>query len=128
MKKNEVEEVSEEQVAELKADSDMNKAKRLAIQKKSAVFGDKCQIITQSTDKSLETVFVEITKKFRYGIIVVRHEQSLPVDNVCSNLSLKHNLLYVSTSRLIHNEIANCSEMGKKLVESRKMRELEKYG
>lgn len=85
-------------------------------------------MISQSTDKSLETVFLEVKKKFRYGIIVVRHEQTLPVDNVCSNLSLKHNLLYVSASRLIHEEIANCSEMGKKLAESRKLRELEKYG
>jgi hypothetical protein len=31
MKKNEVEELSEDQVAELKADSDLNKNKRLAI-------------------------------------------------------------------------------------------------
>ena len=37
-------------------------------------------------------------------------------------------MLYVSASRLIHNEISNCTEMGKKLVESRNMRELEKYG
>lgn len=58
----------------------------------------------------------------------MRHEQSLPVDTVCSNLSLKHNLLYVSASRLIFEEISNCTDMGQKLKDSRKMRELEKYG
>lgn len=35
MKKNEIEEVTEDQVAELKADSEVNKVKRIALQKKA---------------------------------------------------------------------------------------------
>ena len=50
------------------------------------------------------------------------------MDNVCSNVSLKHNILYVSASRLIHNEISNCTDLGKKLLSSRKIRNLENYG
>ena len=61
----------------------------------------------------MEVMVSEIKKKFSCGIIVVRHEQAIPVDNVCSNLSLKHNFLYVSASRLIHDEIVNCTEIGK---------------
>lgn len=56
MKKNEAEEISEEQLAEIKADSDANKAKRINIQKKAAKYGDKCMQITQSTDIALELV------------------------------------------------------------------------
>ena len=43
MKKNETEELNEEQTAEIKADSEANKAKRQSIQKKAAAYGDKCK-------------------------------------------------------------------------------------
>ena len=129
MKKNEIEEVTEDQVAELKADSEVNKVKRIALQKKAqSAFGDKCQLINQSTDRSMESLEQEITKKFKYKLIVIRHEQTLPVDTVCSNLSIVHNLLYIPVSKLICDEIINCTALGDKLVESRHLRELQKYG
>lgn len=124
MKKNETEEVSEEQTAEIKADSDANKAKRLSIQKRAAAYGDKCKQITQSTDKSLETVKAEIKGKFSPGIIVVKHDKNLSVDNTCSNLSLKYDMLYISAYQLIREEIENQTELGKQLQARKLAREL----
>ena len=120
-KKNEIdaEELTEEQAAEIKADSDANKAKRQSIQKKAAAYGDKCKQITQSTDKALETVKSEIKSKFSPGIIVVKHDQKLSVDNTCSNLSLKYNMLYISAYQLIRQEIENHTPLGQKLAASK---------
>jgi len=42
MKKNEIEEITEEQLADIKADSDANKIKKASLEKKIAKFGDKC--------------------------------------------------------------------------------------
>lgn len=124
MKKNEAEELNEEQLAEIKADSDANKQKRLSIQKKAATYGDKCTLITQSTDKPLEAVTAEIKTKFSPGIIVVKHDQQLAVDSACSNLSLKYNMLYISAYQLIREEIENHTPLGQKLEASKIAREL----
>lgn len=56
MKKNETEELSEEQLADIKADSDANKAKRLNLQKKMTKYAEACNQITQTTDISLEAL------------------------------------------------------------------------
>ena len=42
IKKNEIEEITEEQLADIKADSDANKIKKASLEKKIAKFGDKC--------------------------------------------------------------------------------------
>ena len=96
MKKNEVEELSEEQVADLKADSDVNKARRLNMQKKLAKYADKCTQISQNTDITLENLKNQIKSKFSPGLLVVKHDTKIAVDSPCSNLSLKYNMLYLS--------------------------------
>lgn len=100
----------------MKADSDKNRTKRQNIQKKAVEYGEKCLQIVQSTDKDMETVKGELKGKFTPGIIVVKHEPKLTVDNTCANLSLKYNMLYISAYQLIRDEIEKNSESGQKLV------------
>lgn len=66
----------------------------------------------------------EIKSKFSPGIIVVKHDQKLSVDNTCSNLSLKYNMLYISAYQLIREEIENHTELGKQLEARKLVREL----
>lgn len=54
----------------------------------------------------------------------MKHDQKLAVDNACSNLSLKYNLLYVSAYQLIREEIENHTELGQKLEACKLAREL----
>lgn len=127
MKKNEVEgELTEEQVAEIKADSDANKVKRQIIQKGSAKYGEKCLQLTRSTDKSLESVLNDIKSEFSPGIILVKHDHKIPVDSSVANLSLKHNMLYICAHQLIQDQIVNHTEMGDKLQASKKTLEVSK--
>lgn len=66
----------------------------------------------------------EIKGKFSPGIIVVKHDQKLSVDNTCSNLSLKYNMLYISAYQLIREEIEKHTELGQKLEACKLAREL----
>lgn len=50
------------------------------------------------------------------------------MDATCCKLAILHNLLYISVSKLICDEIVNCTPIGEKLVESRRLKEIEKYG
>lgn len=77
MKKNEIEEITEEQLADIKADSDANKIKKASLEKKIAKFGDKCTQINQSTDKSLDVVKNELKNRFAPNILVVKHDTKL---------------------------------------------------
>ena len=53
-------------------------------------------------------------------MILVNHEKDLPVDTSCSNLAIKHNLIYISVYQLIKEHIEKESEWGKKLCATRK--------
>ena len=43
-------------------------------------------------------------------------------------MAIVHNLLYISVSKLICDEIVNCTPLGEKLVQSKRLREIENYG
>ena len=55
---------------------------------------------------------------------MVNHEILLPVDAICSNVAIKFNMMYISVFQLIKKEIEGNTEMGKKLLATKKSKPL----
>ena len=87
-------------------------------------FGERCQIYTQMTDQSLEQVTKDLGAKFAPAVMLVNHEKKFPVDSTCSNLAIKYNMIYISAYQLIRDHIQRKTEYGKKLLETKRHREL----
>lgn len=56
--------------------------------------------------------------------MLVNHEKKFPVDSTCSNLAIKYNMIYISAYQLIRDHIQRKTEYGKKLLETKRHREL----
>lgn len=82
--------------------------------------GARVNIIQVDTSTSLETTKAQLKANFAPKVILVNHEKNLPVDNVCSNLAIKHNLIYISVYQLIKEHVETNSEWGKKLMATKK--------
>jgi hypothetical protein len=81
-----------------------------------AQFGDRVKEISLDTGVSKETLTNELRSQFCVKVIIVNHDKKLNVDVVCSNLSIKYNMLYLSVYQLIKNEIECNTEMGRRLT------------
>lgn len=68
---------------------------------------------------SIESVTKEINNQFAPKVILVNHEKSIGVDNACSNLAIKYNMLYISAYQVIKQNICQKTAWGEKLLANR---------
>lgn len=111
-------------MANIKANSASNAAKRQTLCQHFEKYGDRCQIMHQVTDQQYETVIKELASKFAPSVMLVNHEKKFPVDSTCANLAIKYNMIYISAYQLIREHIQKKTEYGVKLLETRKYRSL----
>jgi hypothetical protein len=119
-KKNEAEEVPEDVGETMKADSSTNADRREKLLEHFAGFKDRCTSYKLDTSISLESLARDLNGKFSPKIVLVNHEKQLGVDNVCSNLSIKYNMIYISAYQVIKQHIQSKSEWGVKLMATRR--------
>ena len=87
-----------------------------------AIFGDRVKDIQLDTAVSKETLTSKIRSQFCVKVIIVNHDKRLNVDVVCSNLSIKYNMLYLSVYQLIKKEVECNTAMGKQLMLTKKQK------
>lgn len=106
-KKNEAEEVGEEGAEAIKTDSAANSARRTKFCAKFESYGGRVTILMLNTTQfsSLESTTKELNNKFAPKVILVNHQKALPVDNACSNLAIKYNMIYISAYQVIKQNI-----------------------
>lgn len=80
--------------------------------------------INLSTENSEETTLNELKNTFSPKVVLVNHEKRLSVDTTCANLAIKYNLVYISVYQTIKQHIENNTEMGKKLLATRKTKDI----
>jgi len=120
MKKNEADDVPEDALEALKADSATNSARRETLRAHFELFGERCQIMQINTTNvgSIESLTKDLNNKFSPKVILVNHEKKLSVDNVCSNLAIKYNMIYISAYQVIRQHIEQKTSWGHKLLAS----------
>jgi len=99
-KANETEEIGEDAAAELEEQAKKDDANCADFVN---IFKD-CNISAKYHEVSTETVEGAnnaLRSAFSAKVILVNHEKRLDVDTVCSNLSIKYNMLYMSVYQLI---------------------------
>jgi hypothetical protein len=69
---------------------------------------------------SIESFSKELNNNFSAKVILLNHEKDISVDNQCSNIAIKYNMLYISTYQLIGHHIQNKTKWGMKLQASKK--------
>ena len=123
-KKNEAEEVGEEAIEGIKADSATNIARIDHLSQHYEQFGDRCNIINlnTSTVASIESLNKDLNNKFSPKVILVNHEKKLGVDNTCSNLAIKYNMIYISAYQVIKQHITSKTAWGVKLLANQRPR------
>ena len=112
----EADELGEEDQQELKDRAAAAQKEAEQMQAALAQFGDRVKEISLDTGVSKETLTSELRSQFCVKVIIVNHDKKLNVDVICSNLSIKYNMLYISVYQLIKQEIESNTEMGKKLT------------
>lgn len=125
MKKEGVEEVNDDALETIKADSATNGSIRQAILTHFEANSDKIEIIHFPTDGSEETVVKEIGNKFSPKVILVNHEKHLPVDTTCANLAIKYNMIYMSAYQIIKHHIEHNTLKGQKLLKTMKKKKIQ---
>ena len=119
-KKNEAEDVPEDVTEEFKTQSAANSARR---EKLTEIFTAlKVEICCTDTSKiaSVESFTKDLNNKFSSKVVLVNHEQTIGVDNTCSNLAIKYNMIYISAYQCIKHHIENKTDWGLKLCANRK--------
>jgi len=96
MKKNETEEITEEQAPEFgnRSTADQKVRNELTILLKAMT--TKVNFIELDTTKSLESTCSALNQHFAPRVVLVNHEKRLGIDNTCSNLAIKYNMIYIS--------------------------------
>jgi hypothetical protein len=112
-KKNEVDEVPEDGVEELKLQEVADVALRSTIEDTYKVYLGRVSMMKLATDASLETTYSELGGKFSPQVILVNHEKRLGIDTTCANLAIKYNMIYISTYQIIKQHIEGNSSWGK---------------
>ena len=107
MKKNEVEEVGEEAQETIKQDSATNAARRTKFVTRFEQYGGRVNIMHLNTSlvSSIESTTKDLNNKFAPKVILVNHQKALGVDNTCSNLAIKYNMIYISAYQVIKQNI-----------------------
>ena len=122
MKKNEADDVPEDVAEGFKAESESNAVRREALK---VIFDElKAEKLETDTTKiaSIESFNKDLNNKFSSKVVLVNHEQTISVDNTCSNLASKYNMIYISAYQVIKHHITNKTEWGQKLQCNRKER------
>ena len=65
------------------------------------------------TDTTVETMRQGLRALYGFKVIIVNHEKRLPVDTACSNLAIKHRMLYLSVYQLIRQHCHQMTPIGK---------------
>lgn len=106
-KKNEAEEVPEDAMENIKADSATNGARRDDLIQYFEQFGGRVNILQINTSivSSVEGLSKDLNSKFSPKVVLVNHEKQLNVDNSCANLAIKYNMIYVSAYQVIKQHI-----------------------
>ena len=123
-KKNEAEEVGEEGGEAIKSDSATNSARRQKFIAKFEQFDGRVNILHMNTTQcsSFESTTKDLNNKFAPKVILVNHQKALGVDNTCSNLAIKYNMIYISAYQVIKQNITQKTEWGQKLQANRRPR------
>ena len=123
-KKNEAEEVGEEGAEAIKTDSASNSARRQKFITKFEQYGGRVNILHLNTSQvsSIESTTKDLNNKFAPKVILVNHQKALGVDNTCSNLAIKYNMIYISAYQVIKQNITQKTEWGQKLQANRRPR------
>jgi hypothetical protein len=77
------------------------------------------------TEKDLDLTKKELDNLYSPRVILVNHEKALATDTPCSNLAIKHNLIYISVYQLIRHHIKNGTDYGRKLLETKKPKNID---
>jgi hypothetical protein len=100
-------------------------AEKKAVDAALAEFGGKTRLISLTTDKSLETIMNELRSQFCAKVVLINHDNGIPVDTACANLAIKFNMLYVSAYQLIKDHIQKGTAHGKALMASYNPKDLQ---
>ena len=73
---------------------------------------------------SEESLTKDLKAQFAPRVILVNHEKRLAVDTTCANLAIKYNLVYISVYQLIKQHIENNTELGKRLLATKRPRDI----
>lgn len=95
-KKNEVDEIGEEQQEEVKNNLAAYKDAEELFHDAYLGFGKRVKMIDLATDTSLESTLDKLAQQFMPKVVLVNHEKRLAVDTTCSNLAIKYNMIYLS--------------------------------
>lgn len=128
-KKLEAEELSEEQQAEVKSQTEQWEAKiegYLTVQIGEQVQSRRTKVIDNlKTDAQSEESQLNILKKIlKPRVILVNHEKRLGVDTTCANLAIKYNMVYLSAYQIIKQHIEDRTEFGRRLVATKKPKDI----
>jgi hypothetical protein len=119
-KKNEVDDIPEDQLEEHKALKEADEALRAQLAESYKAHAGRVNLMTVSTDASLETTSNELRNKFSPKVILVNHEKRLGIDTTCANLAIKYNMIYISAYQIIKAHIEGKTDFGHKLLATRR--------
>lgn len=120
-------EVPEDAQESIKADSATNSARRQQLCVHFEQFGGRVNILHLNTSQvsSIESTTKDLNNKFAPKVILVNHEKQLAVDNTCSNLAIKYNMIYISAYQVIKQNIQQKTAWGLKLQANRRARSID---
>lgn len=75
-----------------------------------------------SVVSSIESTSKHLNNLFAPKVILVNHEKALGVDNACSNLAIKYNMIYISAYQVIKQNIVQKTEWGQRLLANKRPR------
>ena len=119
-KKNEVQELGEDQVAEIDKGISTHETILKSLEPiKSLEF---VQAVEINTDGSEEQTSQYVRGIFEANLMLITNEESIEVATILQNLSIKYNFLYISLADIIQAEINADTEIGRELKRTRKFR------
>ena len=124
MKKNETEEITEEQAPEFATRAAADTTTRSAIKDALKKVSTHVDFIELETSSSLESTCSALKNHFAPRVVLMNHEKRLGIDNTCSNLAIKYNMIYISAYQLIKHHITSQTEWGSKLQAVQRTKEI----
>lgn len=121
-KKNEIQEMSEEQNAEF--EKNMTTFKSISQTFENFKTAPYTQVIQINTSGLIDYAYEQLKAYFEPRLLLVRHDHSIAVDAILTNLSIKYDILYIAVPNLIKDEIKNETSLGITLLNTRKLREM----
>lgn len=119
-----VPEVEEGAENEFKNNDEAAQKQKDDMKKAISDFSDRVNSYDISTDQSLETTNKELANYFLPKVLLVNHEKRLGIDTTCANLAIKYNMIYISAYQIIKHHIEGNTEWGKKLLASKRTKEI----